>query len=260
MKYLKYMQVTTAALALLLAACRKPKPDTEPDTANTNGTLKINLVARFNGQPYTINQNQSQLNVSGYSIKVDVLKFFIYDIKLKTQSGSEVSFKDVAKIDFINGNTYLTADAAAGSYQGIKFGLGVGPDKNNSDPTVYSPSHPLSINQAQDMHWNWSAGYIFLKFEGRADTASPLSGNYDLLFSFHTGNNPLYREVELYNHAFTVTTGNTTNLNLVFNIDKFFYNTTDTLDLKTDHSLHAFTVTSLGTRVADLSTGVFSLE
>jgi hypothetical protein len=256
----KNTMVTTVALALLLLACKKPATEPEPQPTNNNGTLKVNLIAKFNGQPYTINQAQSVINISGYSVQVEVLKFFLYDLRTKTQAGMETQFKDAAKIDFINGNPSFTAEVQPGNYQGIKFGIGVGPDKNNSDPTVLAPDHPLSINQAQDMHWNWNTGYIFMKFEGRVDTASPLSGNHDLLFSFHTGNNALYREVELYNHPFTITTGNTTNLNLVFNIDKFFYNTNDTLDLKTDHSLHAFTVTSLGTRVADISVGIFTLE
>ncbi|MCB0660429.1 MAG: hypothetical protein KDC04_05815 [Saprospiraceae bacterium] len=39
----------------------------------------------------------------------------------------------------------------------ITMNVGIDPDKNHGDPTLYPPSHPLGT-KSPDMHWGWAAG------------------------------------------------------------------------------------------------------
>ena len=75
----------------------------------------------------------------------------------------------------------------------IEFGIGLTESQNNSDPTTFVSSHPLSF--AQNTYWYMTPpSYIFVMVEQKADTLG--SGVYNIPVSYHLAHNDLYRFVE----------------------------------------------------------------
>jgi cytochrome c peroxidase len=87
-------------------------------------------------------------------------------------------------LDLAAGRDHFTLTGVApGSYQGIRFNIGVPPTANHSDPASWPAGHPLNplFNR---MHWDWKGGYIFLALEGRYRRADESLGGW----SFHLAN------------------------------------------------------------------------
>src|SRR5690606_24985300 len=123
------------------------------------------------GNENFIIKNGKFVTVNGTHASVQVLKFYLSNLKIETTDGVMESLKDVDYIDFSNNHStaqntgeQIIVSAKPGSYKSFRFDLGVDPSVNNSDPAVYDANHPLSINNGA--HWSWNTGYIFTKLEG----------------------------------------------------------------------------------------------
>jgi cytochrome c peroxidase len=75
-----------------------------------------------------------------------------------------------------------------GDYIGLNMRIGVAPETNHSDPSLWSAHHPLNP-LTNGLHWGWVGGYVFLAIEGHyADIPdAPLDGG----FSFHLATDEL---------------------------------------------------------------------
>ncbi|HYG52785.1 MAG TPA: MbnP family protein [Flavobacteriales bacterium] len=235
---MKYILLLLTVLALGLASCRKKKQ--EPDPADpapaTTGTLRINFVTKFNGAPFTFYTDY--YNPLNQRVQFEIFKFFCTNFYAYNAAGDSVLVKDAFKYDFATGATYFSVPMQPGDYTGMKLGYGVDSSRNHLDPTAYDPKHPLSYNQANSMHWGWTAGYIFMKFEGRADTSGTGTGPLDVFLAFHPGNDVCYEPSPFLPKNFNVTVGQTTVLNLAMHVDQFFTTATDTLDFRYDNFTH----------------------
>lgn len=75
-----------------------------------------------------------------------------------------------------------------GDYIGMNIRIGVAPEANHSDPSLWPAGHPLNPI-TNSLHWGWTGGYVFLAIEGHyADSpAAPREGG----FSFHLATDEL---------------------------------------------------------------------
>lgn len=226
---------------LVMSGCKhdpvEPDPTpVVPDTTQTSttGTLRLQVEPTWGGAPFALNTVYH--NVSDYRVKVELLKFYLGNIRLLSGTDT-VLVKDVALFNVENGQLTLEGAVAPGNWTGFAAGLGVPMALNDADPVVYGPGHPLSLANAT--YWSWGSAYRFVMFDGRYDTdpsgtAAPTNG-----FSMHTGLNALYRNFELsLGSGITTSTGNTTTLTLAMAVDDFFHSPTDTLDLATENQSH----------------------
>jgi hypothetical protein len=130
----------------------------------------------------------------GRTFQVELLKFYLSNWFLEKNDGSMAELTDVCLLDYSYDsllviNTFLDT----GQYVKLHFGLGLDPTLNDSDPVNFVSSHPLSI--AQNTYWTWSSKYKFFMLEGRvalSDNTIP-----DQVFSYHSGFDTLYREINL---------------------------------------------------------------
>lgn len=224
-------------MMILFSSCRPdpPPPDPEPEV----GTLTVHLDLNFNGQPFAFDTPFFDVNFN-YRIQTELLKFIMYDLKVKNSSNAETILHDAKIIDITSDHYSFSVNLTPGNYQGLKFGIGVGDSTtNHGDPALFSSSHALSYNQSADMHWTWNTGYIFLKFEGRADTTSNGSGALNQLFALHTGDDEQYGEVVFYSSPFTITNNQNTDFHINVDVSKFLYDSTDTIDIKTENATHS---------------------
>jgi len=134
---------------------------------------------------------------AGMDVLVQVFQLYLAPVSLIRSDGSELVLRDVTLLDFRDfqdaamaeaGLTLSFEDVPAGTYSGIRLGLGLPPELNATSPAQYEPGHPLSDN-----YWTAATGYIFSKVEGIADTTG--SGNFNTPLTFHTGSDDIYQTV-----------------------------------------------------------------
>lgn len=235
---LKHFLGLTICLCILFTACKtknKPEP-TDPIVPPTQGTLKINIIPKFNGLPFTFYTDY--YNPINQRIQFEVVRFFLTNFYAKKTSGDSVLVTDAFKYDLGIGLTSFTVNLNPNDFTGMSFAFGVDASKNHLDPTLLNPSHPLSYNQANTMHWDWAQGYVFIKCEAKADTSGTGTGSLNQLIAFHTGDDTCYSPTPFLPKIFSISIGNTTTLNLDVDIAKFITSSTDTLDLRVDYLTH----------------------
>lgn len=247
--------ILIAASVSLASSCR-PDP-VPPVTEENKGTLKIHFNLNYDGQPFSFNTPYSE-PIHNYRIQTELIRFLMYNLTLKSSTGESI-LKDAELIDFTSNHYELSYSLSPGSFDGLKFGIGVGDSSvNHGDPALFNPEHALSYNVSADMHWTWNTGYIFLKYEGRADTTTSGSGALDQLFALHTGDDPLYGEVNFYSSPFTISENTITDFHINVDVAKFLYNASDTIDIKTENATH--TNNTLSVKFAQIYLDAFSVQ
>ncbi|MEO0556915.1 MAG: MbnP family protein [Bacteroidota bacterium] len=164
---------------VMLSGC-----DATPDTAML--TLNVDPMAGGSalqaGQPFQVDGRTGQL---------DVARMYLSDIVLLHEDGREVSLTadpitvrarqlDDTEIQhtvtdryvLVRGDAGRTSvslgEVPSGTYTGVRFMLGVDGLDNRIAMEDAPASHPLA-NQTPSMHWNWNAGYVFLRMDGLLD-------------------------------------------------------------------------------------------
>ncbi len=221
--------VLLIAAAAVLAGCHKPY-----GVGGPQGHVRVKVEAIWQGQP--VQTGMLAANVSGYRTQVDVLKLYLAEMRLTGPGGAS----ELAEITFFNaldGGTDTVLAAEAGTYSGLHLGLGVPAVLNASDPVLYPVGHPLSLGNGT--YWTWATGYRFVMFDGRYDLDPNGAGTPPNLFTFETGMDPCYRVRDFSLPApLTVQAGDTTELLVRLDVDRFFHNALDTIDLATENQTH----------------------
>ena len=104
-------------------------------------------------------------------------------------------------------------DVPSGSYQGLRFSVGVDEARNHSLDTLAGELDP-----GVGMSWNWNSGFIFLKAEGEVGLNSD---GFEKNFVFHIGRDETYRTVEL-ERSFEVTADQGAELRLRAELTQLF--------------------------------------
>ena len=181
--------IVITCLILLMNACQKEELEHECKRAPFH--LSFNTLV--NGEQFVLNDTLYD-DYLGRKYRVELLKFYLSNWALEKQDGSIVSIADLVLVDYSSVNS-LSIDAIidTGIYVNIHFGVGLDPIMNASNPADFQSSHPLSISN--NTYWSWASKYKFFMLEGRVDT---LGGQGpDVIFSYHSGFDTLYREITL---------------------------------------------------------------
>lgn len=223
-------------LPLSLVACRREDPvEPTPAPPVTTGTVKVVVKPTWEGEPFV--RNAEYINVSGYRVKVEDLRFFLGNVTL-SNAGSSAVVRDVETFDMRhNGDTVQWSGVQPGTWRTLRAGLGVPQALNRTNPSEFPTGHPLSVVTYGDIWWSWAMGYKFVQFLGRygaPDSTDPLITG----FVFHTGPDICYQEFELDLGEVTVTAGNTTTIVLGLAVDRFFHGSSGTVDLATENAAH----------------------
>lgn len=224
------------------------------------GTLRLDMHLTWGGEPFALGQTATDHN--GHTIRLENLQFYLAELELRDASGNWQTLEDIHLVDFNNEEPFVLEEVPWGSWDAMRFGLGIPPDLNTGiDPASYPNDHPLSVAGSAGMFWTWASGYIFAKYEGKF---AP-NGEGDLIepFSYHTGADSAYRQVTLelpdyktlYCEPRTLTV-----LNLELDAARCLYGPADSIDVIADPITHSAIGTTLGTRVADLMSQAWSVK
>lgn len=173
------------AIATLLAiSCKKESAaDFGP---NDKGSIELEFDNVFGSDDLQLN-TATYTNALDQSINITTLNYFISNIRLKTNSGTEyVVPKDDSYFLITEANETSQKieldDVPAGDYTLFTFTVGI--DSLKSVAPVAERKGSLDPEGAAGgMYWNLNSGYIFMKLEGSSPAAST-AGNK---FQYHVG-------------------------------------------------------------------------
>lgn len=184
---IKQFFILSVSSLLLLFSC-----NTDDDSSDPTVTSQIVFKPTVNGLPYNISDSVTYSN--GTTLRYDEFRFYICNVIVEGTNGEEVYLDSVELIDFNNpGSETFNINLASGSYEKIKFGIGLSDDLNQTEPTLVPADHPLGTHVG--MHWPWAALYKFISLSGFYST-TPTS-NLENTFNWHPGRSQMFREVEL---------------------------------------------------------------
>ncbi|MFD1551661.1 MbnP family protein [Putridiphycobacter roseus] len=170
---------------LLLSSCKKLK---EKKLA----TLKVNFQTELNQNNFDLTGRFA--DAQNRQIQLELVKFYLSDLIFVNDKGEEVPTDEIVLIELdMNGKASFETKIEAGTYTAFKFGVGVPKALNESDPSIFADAdHPL--NSTNNTYWGMNSMYRFVMIDGRFfDENDVFVGT----FSYHTGRNESYRNVEL---------------------------------------------------------------
>ena len=157
------------------------------------GPLHLSFNTLVDGEQFVLNDTLYD-DYLGRKYRVELLKFYLSNLSLEKADGTRTILSDVNLIDYSTFSLLdVNADVDTGLYVNLHLGVGLDSLMNASDPADFSSSHPLSI--AQNTYWTWASKYKFFMLEGRVDTSG--AQDPDVIFSYHSGFDSLYKEITI---------------------------------------------------------------
>jgi hypothetical protein len=195
---------------ILIASCKQPKKPIDI-VANTQANVAINFINQAGG----VNITEGPLNYTnsaGNLYSVDLLKYYVTNVVLIKDDGSEFKLNNYDLINAFDAN-YSKVNAVNvpnGTYTSMKFYLGVDPSRNHSG------AQDGDLDPKNNMIWTWSTGYIFFKHEG---FYKDLSGT-NTVIQFHLGTDAALSTVQI--PISLSVAGENKTMNIVFDLNKMY--------------------------------------
>jgi hypothetical protein len=167
---------------------------------------------------------------------IELLKMHLGEIRL-TNGDADAYLADATYWDLGNGPVSQEWTVAKGTWPAFQAALGIRPELNYADPAAYGPGHPLNVSNGT--YWNWATGYRFVMFEGRYDPDPASTATLISAFAIHTGMDTCYTELDLTPATpIVIEGGRTTEVVVRIAVDRFFYSSSDNIDLATENTAH----------------------
>lgn len=240
---------------LALTACKDEAPEVKP----TMATVNIRFDARWKDQDFAT--EQVYFDNFNHRIRIDKLMSYISKLGLKKSNGDFMELKDFYLANFESDPSF-SFQVEPGSYTELLFGLGVPKQYNkNQDPAQYPNSSPLSVAGSQGMFWYWDTGYIFTKFEGKADLSGTEGEPLLDPFMFHIGADTLYRRMNFNNLNLNLNAGDVRNYVLTIQVDEILGSGSESdVDIAYENITHSNNSLALAIKIADNYANAFSLN
>lgn len=143
-------------------------------------TMHLEVRHLWEGKPLALESDEVTTK-AGERLKLSRLAYLLSEPGLVMKDSNRLLVKKdwVAYVDAENPiSELILTDLPPGSYHSLQFHIGLDQETDRSDPSQYSPKHPLNP-LLNNLHWDPQGGYIFVALEGNADTG--------LGFSYHLG-------------------------------------------------------------------------
>lgn len=196
--------------------------------------LRVTMQPTFGTEMLALDQTYA--SPEGYLVQFTDIKCYFTTLKNGTSSLCEAALFDYRT----TGTTVLKAEGLPSAYTSLTGFLGVDSTKNHLDPSTFANTNPLNITLANDMHWDWNPGYIFLKIEAKVDTI-PADGveQFNHFAVFHIGTDQFRQTLNFSGLNWVATNAHLYTLPLKVDLQKFLQNGTTSVNLKTEHTSHS---------------------
>jgi hypothetical protein len=217
-------------LMVILAACEEDPVD--PPVTNEK-KCKISMFPYWGNTPLQL--DQTFFTNEGYQVQFTDVKCYFTSLKSGSNTFGTAALFDYRSNGSLVGN-WINNPALFPNLSGY---LGVDSAFNHSDPSAFSNDNPLNIMIANDMHWDWNPGYIFVKVEAKVDTLDDGIDQFDHFVLFHVGSDAILQSFNWDNLQWQDKGGGQFNLDLKLDLQKFVHHPTQPLNLKTEHTSHS---------------------
>lgn len=199
-------------VSCFVSGCQK---SIETDT----GKVEIRFANVLGDGPLTL-AGKTYTNSSGEAYTVSKLRYYITNVRLVGTGISAAETNSYHLVDAeIPESLMFSFDAAAASFTGIEFLLGVDSVRN------VSGAQTGALDPLNDMFWTWNSGYVMLKMEGNSPV-SPVAGKK---FEYHIGGfsgaNNVLKTIQLPFPAgklATIQKGTTSEISIEANLNKLW--------------------------------------
>jgi len=235
-------------LVLIFTGCKKSE--------NQKATVDFNFQTENSNVPYTFLNEFT--NGDGIKIRLEVLQFYISNIRFVNSKGKEIVAEDIALVKCdLNGLGIAQIKVPAGDYTSLLFGIGVPKEMNEKTPADFTEvNHPL--NSSQNTYWGMNSMYRFAMIDGRYDIEG--DGTVDGAFSYHTGYEDCYREVEFV-HDFSFDRKGVYSETIAIDLSKLFYVSGNIVNVVNESNFHGdYAEIDLAIRLSDNFAASFSIH
>lgn len=178
--------ILISGLLISLPSCKKDSAAYQPENLARLSVEFDNIVGEENLQLNT----GSYKNAAGETFSVNLLQYFISNIKVTTSAGVEYTVTQDSSYFLIKesdaASRFATVKVPEGEYSKLSFVLGVDSLRNTMDISKRTGVLDPTGGMDDGMYWTWNSGYIFFKMEG-ASTAVPTTIDANQKFRFHIG-------------------------------------------------------------------------
>lgn len=228
-------------------ACKKPDGGT--------GNLKITIKGMYDTETLILYQQNYTHPENDDELTVQVLNFFMSNVKIVAGDTGEIVLRDVEYINLENnhtevgtanqGESFTIKNICVGEYTGIIFGVGLDSATNSTTPSDYKSSSPLANNGNYWAAWD---SYIFSRLEGKYKASNHST---TIPFLYHTGVGDAYQQRRL-SKRFSIEKNTETELVLILDMKKVFYpdNTDNQIDISRNNVSHSGRVGTVEYEVA----------
>ena len=219
-------------ILLSISGCKKDE--------ETTGAVEIKIQLQYEGLPYV------QSEVIQYNDDIQLffsrLSFFISDANIVSTGNqsillTELDYWRIAEAQFDSnsaeaGFSKRFDNIPTGSYNQLEFSIGVPPEMNAQAPSDFDSNSPLS-----DFSEYWEAweSFVFVKVEGKADSAG--DGSFDTGLAFHIGGDQSYRRLN-GNINLEVLEDEVAQISLIIDLKKMFETDSGMFDVLATPRLH----------------------
>ena len=202
MNTLRFYLLSLLLLSVVFTGCDSTVDDEE-------GTAMVTLFLQptVDGTPLSADLSKTY-DINGSTITFESARIYISEIELLRNDGTSVTFegdvitapaKDENDADISHTVTdqivlakhdlgvhkYMLGPADTGEFTGIRYKVGIDGTTNRLDASQVPADHPLAKQTDRNNHWNWSAGYQFIRMDGMVDTDA--DSTPDEVWEIHLG-------------------------------------------------------------------------
>jgi cytochrome c peroxidase len=154
--------------------------------------LEVSIAPRFNSAPLGFD-SLSLRTTAGQTISITRMDALLSDIAVRRTDGTWLG--QGGWFGVVNGreskNSFTLVGIPEGTYNRLRFHIGLEPQINHGDAAHWPAGHPLNPD-VNGLYWGWSHEYVFLALEGKW-----LDGLKENGFSFHLATDRELMTVEL---------------------------------------------------------------
>ena len=222
-----------ALLTAIFSSCSQTEIQEVIVPADQGNTLNLQFDNRYGDQDFELLKRYSyQSNDANLEVAFERLRYWVSNVKLVNTSGEEVAIPNsyylmeetgaVAVPHLVNGEQYPAnkrdeisiKNVPSGTYQGLKFSIGVDP-KYNDNITLTAGELGILNGMGFSDGWMWFTSYIFQKLDARMYSGDELKN-----LRWDSGSNALFEGAEKsINFPTAVTVNHEQGLHVGFQID-----------------------------------------
>ena len=211
MNMLRYTFLSLVIFSFVLSGC-----DSTVDDEDGTSMVTLFLQPTVDGTPLSADLSKTY-DLNGSTVSINSARIYISEIELLKSDGTSVTFegdvitapaKDANDADITHTVTdrivlakhdqgihrYMLGAAEAGEYTGIRYKIGIDGTTNRLDASQVPADHPLAKQTDRNNHWNWSAGYQYVRVDGNVDLDG--DGAPEELWEVHLGTLNFLTEME----------------------------------------------------------------